>query len=510
MLRELYYKLFKIDPRGLATYRIITGLLMSLDGILRLRNLEVFYLDSGAVPLSLAQETVNTSGPAFSFFFLSASDEYAALLFALYILLGVVVAVGYRSRASIVLAFLFAVSFDIRNPFVTSYADTLYRHLLFWAMFLPVGRRWSLDAAKGRATRPSFEPASALILLQVVAMYFISATYKLPKESWRTGKEVAMIMGRDSMAWLLGQHLTEFPSLLRVGGTTWVLLTITIPLVLFLPKKLRNLHVVMLIGCNVLLALTVRIGAFPFVSISGLILFLSTGFWDWIESTARAGRRRLIRSTPNTLEKRSAGHIAVCMVVLALGINSAEASLRDHTEVGDGESPRNGGELATSEISKMKAVFHLAEPSWKVFTSSNYSTDSYPVIIGTTKKGRIENHLVPNHTTLSRPSEDLNGVYRTYRHRFFFPPSSSNRMRSYMDYLCIENEYGYLSYFVVHEEFNITQINRPATRNSERLLVSAYNCQEDRMREPDVLGWRKFERFPLESRNQLIVERRQN
>lgn len=512
MLRQLYSRIFSIDPRGLAAYRILTGMLMSLDGILRLRNLEVFYLESGAVPVSVAQQTANPNGPVFSLFFLSASDGFAVLLFLLYILLGVAVAIGYRSRISVVAAFLFAVSFDVRNPFVTSYADTLYRHLLFWAMFLPTGKRWSLDAARGRTPGPSFEPASAWMLLQIISMYFISAAYKLPEESWRTGREVALIMGRDSMAWLLGQHLTQFPALLKAGGVTWVALTITAPLVLVLPKAVRNLHILLLISCNLLLASTVRIGAFPLVSISGLLLFMSTGFWNRIESVLRPGRYVLRPGSLPDAVGKSKRYLVVCGVVVLLGLNSADASLWNHEVLGDRAEVKQQSGYATPDISGAKAVFYLNEPSWKVFSGEDYGTDIYPVALATAVDGEIENPLVRNHTSFQRPSKGLNGVYRTYRHRFFFIMNAqSPAMRHYMDYLCGENRYTYVSFFRVKERFNITQIDKPLARSRERSLISSYNCRSDRLKASlDPAGWGELEEFPKGSKSQAIVARRQN
>ncbi|MFX8976526.1 hypothetical protein ABTN19_19210, partial [Acinetobacter baumannii] len=68
-----------------------------------------------------------------------------------------------------------------RNPLVTLPGDTLLCALLFWCLFLPMGARWSVDAALARPEAPppadprhSGWPAAAL-LLQVLSVPFFSA-----------------------------------------------------------------------------------------------------------------------------------------------------------------------------------------------------------------------------------------------------------------------------------------------------------------------------------------------
>ncbi|MFB6211314.1 MAG: hypothetical protein ABEI76_07240 [Halobacteriales archaeon] len=83
---------------------------------------------------------------AFSLYYFSGEPACTGLLFVTQIVVGLCLLIGWRTRVMIVLSFFLAVSLDYRNVLVTSYADTLFRHLLFFGMFLPLGERWSIDA----------------------------------------------------------------------------------------------------------------------------------------------------------------------------------------------------------------------------------------------------------------------------------------------------------------------------------------------------------------------------
>ena len=152
-VREYLARCVRIDSRTLAVFRVFVGVLIVADLLLRSRNFSFFYTEDGVVPRSLAMDV--TPDYAFSVYYLTTSSTLIAALFVLQGLIALQLIVGYKTRVATVLSFLFVVSLDHHNPFVLSYADTLFRLLLFWAIFLPLGERWSIDAAhRTRAPRP--------------------------------------------------------------------------------------------------------------------------------------------------------------------------------------------------------------------------------------------------------------------------------------------------------------------------------------------------------------------
>lgn len=128
-----------IDPSSLAAFRAAAALLILADVALRSRNFHFYYTDDGVVPEALARAYVGEG--AVSVFFLTSDPGVIAELFALHALFAVLLLVGYKTRLATASSFLFVISLDHHNPLVLSYADTLFRMLLFWALFLPLGER---------------------------------------------------------------------------------------------------------------------------------------------------------------------------------------------------------------------------------------------------------------------------------------------------------------------------------------------------------------------------------
>ena len=71
-------------------------------------------------------------------------------------------------------------SLQSRNPIVLNGGDAILRLLLFWSMLLPLGARWSLDAARAGRRPPDVVTggAAAALLLQVVFIYVFTGLKK--------------------------------------------------------------------------------------------------------------------------------------------------------------------------------------------------------------------------------------------------------------------------------------------------------------------------------------------
>ena len=124
--------------------------------------------------------------------------------------------VGYRSSLATLASLILLVSLNVRNPAVLTGGDFLLAHLLFWALLLPIGERWSLDACRReRSPRERIASlAAAGLLLQVVVVYTVNAVHKHGGETWGEGLAMQYVVQLDQMMVLLGDALANVTPLL--------------------------------------------------------------------------------------------------------------------------------------------------------------------------------------------------------------------------------------------------------------------------------------------------------
>ena len=143
-----WQKALTVDLRSIAVVRICLGVLLIADLVLRWPHIVAHYSDDGVLPRSLLAPYLENREGLWSFHILFGSPGAVSVLFAVAILFASAFAVGYRTRLSGVVSFLFLCSLQVRNPLVLSCGDTLLRLLLFWILFLPCGQWFSLDSRK--------------------------------------------------------------------------------------------------------------------------------------------------------------------------------------------------------------------------------------------------------------------------------------------------------------------------------------------------------------------------
>ena len=504
---------FRIDTRSLAVFRIALGLLIVADMLLRARNFGFYYTDDGIVPAELA--AAHTPDYAVSVYFLVGDASAIAAFFVLQALIGLALAIGYRTRAAAVLSFLFVVSLDHHNPFVLSYADTLFRLLLFWAVFLPLGERYSIDAIRSsRSPRDSVGgPIAALALLQMVFMYVLNGVHKIESELWRSGEATVLVFGIDEMTFLLGDLFRQYPTALEYGGLLWFYILLTAWLLVLLPGRPRVAFLSLFIGGHASFALTVRIGAFAYVAIAGLLLFLPAVFWrdldsvlerTGIDSTVDRIRPRL-RSladrlpTSGSVPARYAAigaavqTVAVAAVVVALALVISIAAFNAGAVVTDDGYDQRALNDAVSDHPAGTYVHTAAEsvgviqPEWSVFAPHPRTTDRYYVFgASTVDGGQLD---VYNHRpfTWDRPHDGaLQRQHGTYRHRFFMnsirrSDPDDELPANLGEHICqAYAEHGveleHISMFEVTERITAETVTAPEDRDTDRTHIARHVC----------------------------------
>src|SRR5260221_3678787 len=188
MGRRLIQFYFTIDLRSLGLYRVLLGCWLVFDWFTRWPDLEAFYTSSGVLPV---EAPLPRSGGDFHFCLLDGvrSLPMVEAAFVVGLICYLLFLVGYRTRIYQVCSFVFFTSILSRNILIRDGSVVVIGTMLLWSLFLPLGRRFSVDAIlrslrqlKGGpgATDPpvtSSEPSLAafVIVAQIGLIYFFTA-----------------------------------------------------------------------------------------------------------------------------------------------------------------------------------------------------------------------------------------------------------------------------------------------------------------------------------------------
>lgn len=135
-----------LDLRSLALFRVSLAALTLGDLACRLGEVRAFYSDAGVLPR--AAQLALAEPASVSIHLASGAPAVIAGLLVLQLLFALMALVGCRARLAAALGFVLLGSLNARNPLVLLPGDVLMVALWFWALFLPIGARWSLDAAR--------------------------------------------------------------------------------------------------------------------------------------------------------------------------------------------------------------------------------------------------------------------------------------------------------------------------------------------------------------------------
>ncbi|TXI07418.1 MAG: DUF393 domain-containing protein [Rhizobium sp.] len=282
-------ELFGIDLRSLALLRFVLGLILLIVLCRDFGDVTAFYTDLGLMPRSWAIES--DSLDRISLYFLNGQRWFVVALLLLQAVFALMFMLGWRTRLATVASFVLWISLINRNTLVLGDGDLLMACLLFWAMFLPLGARYSVDVATASNPPPAanlhLSWGSVALLLQVVSVYFFGTLLKSGVEWYPQFSAMYYALSLQQDATPLGQWLLGFPDLLHAfGGFVWWLGLLG-PVLIFLPlanRYLRLLLLVLFLLMNLGFTLCLEWGHFPFVSIAALSVFVGSWIWDALDA----------------------------------------------------------------------------------------------------------------------------------------------------------------------------------------------------------------------------------
>ena len=289
--------IFSIDLRSLALMRVILALLILLDLLLRSQAMSLFYTDSGVLPRSKWLQ-VNHEW-YFSLHAASGELWWQAALFILAAVFAIGLLIGYRTRLMNILSWLLFASLINRNGMILQGGDILLVVMCFWGMFLPLGAKWSVDAAlhsqhEHNPNQIRFQPSDAqlyfsaatvAVIFQVLFLYIFTALLKTGAP-WRFPFEAAQYtLEIQHFTTPIGNWLKQFTWILPASAAYVIIAEFLGPLLVLLPLKwpiTRIIGLLMLASLHVSFMLLLHIGLFPLIDFMSLTVLIPSALWIFL------------------------------------------------------------------------------------------------------------------------------------------------------------------------------------------------------------------------------------
>jgi predicted DCC family thiol-disulfide oxidoreductase YuxK len=290
-----------MDPRTLALGRIGLGLVLLGDLLRRVPWLRDLYSNAGVIP----NHTVLWRPPfprIFSLFFMSSLPEESALWFLVCFLCFFCFLVGYRTRLFHVLSFVMMTSLHNRVLQAENWGGVAMAVLMLWTAFLPLGRRFSVDAvlASLRARPdetpeelaagvppPDDRPAASLavlgLLLQLAVIYWFNFVHK-SGPTWRDGTAIYYVLHQERIITAFALWFREHAPYAVTVFLTRATLVIEAgaPLLILTPvfwRWTRPIVAVLLVGMHASIAMLVNLGIFSAAMIAFDPFLLTDAQW---------------------------------------------------------------------------------------------------------------------------------------------------------------------------------------------------------------------------------------
>lgn len=278
-----------IDLRSLAAMRIALGLLILADLLLRSRDLVAHYTDGGVTTGAFLIENYGSATYLSLYYWAGFSPALTTALFVIHGLFALGLIVGFRSRWMALACWFLGASLLKRSPGLYTAGDATVMFLLFWSLFLPIGAKYSVDAAMDpREEEPEnsyFSIATIAIILQVCFTYWFAAGMKLSSSMWIDGSAVENALNRDWVVAPLGIWLRQHEAILPALSYGSLAVELLAPFLIFLPRFLcagRLLTIAIFTSMHIGFALCFHFGIFQWQSLAAWIVIIPACFWDRI------------------------------------------------------------------------------------------------------------------------------------------------------------------------------------------------------------------------------------
>ncbi|HRI64614.1 MAG TPA: HTTM domain-containing protein [Polyangium sp.] len=300
-LRDNY---MTMDPRTLGFFRLVLGFLVTGDCLRHWWEARVYYSNAGVLT-NHYHLFRPSSGFNFSLLHAFSTLEEVHVAFAIMTLCHICFWIGWNTRFFSVLSWIIVASIDNRLVMVENGGYVVVNLLVGWAVFMPTGQRFSVDALMRsfrerhernaddlNGTQASFpwktKPYVSLIglvfILNIAVIYYFNVVNKSGM-IWRNGDTVHYVLHLDRMVTGIAVFFREHLSVPVMRLMTWsVLITEAFIMMLILAPEgrriTRPLAMLLMTGLHGSFGIMMRLGPFSWFMICWSFLFPQAVHWE--------------------------------------------------------------------------------------------------------------------------------------------------------------------------------------------------------------------------------------
>jgi hypothetical protein len=333
-IREYYCVM---EPRTAGLFRWVLGFLCGADLIRHWVEARWFYSNAGVLTNHFHLYRPS-SDYNFSVFHAFSSLEEVHVAFALALFCHLCFMIGWHTKLFSILSFLIVTSLDNRLVMVENGGYIVVNLIVGYAMFLPAGRRFSVDALlrsyrerkeqtvadlneryrPAWATEPGVSLAVLLVILNLAAVYFFNVVNKSGKV-WQRGETVHYVLYLNRMVTGVAVFFREHMPFWSTRLATWSVLCLEALLVTWIlspfgRRYTRTLALLGMFALHTAFGVMMRLGPFSWFLIGWSLLLMSPAQWDMLE---RWYRRRAAPCVV-TLDRRSPLAFAIARLLTRL------------------------------------------------------------------------------------------------------------------------------------------------------------------------------------------------
>jgi hypothetical protein len=277
-----------------ALYRIIFGLLVIANLALLHGDWLTWFGANGLV----RPETLQKLSPGLNLHWallVLQSDTCIQSFFWVFLLFAVFLTVGFQTRLSSVLVFLFLNAIIRRNFYITNGGDSLLRAMGIFLMFAPAGGALSVDrllrlcrAEEGVEPKQYWPWAQRMMQIQTALVYISAFAWKSLGADWMNGTAI-YYTSRLVEFQRFPMPTLESGLLLRIA--TWSTLVIEFAVgVLVWVRKLRYWILLLGICLHLSIEYSMNIPLFQWIIMAGYVTFIDPAdlsrSWAWVQRRA--------------------------------------------------------------------------------------------------------------------------------------------------------------------------------------------------------------------------------